>query len=173
MHGEEAMKYGTAGRMWIGALAVLAMTAGACDDKATTVESPGADACEHFASGPIRAITAGADAATAADASAEHTRWDVTLAAVGGAGHGFLAIEIDAVGDHTFFFDRAVTLTMRDGNGATVVPEASATSDADCAEVGGAFTFELAVGTYSLELSSSSTDLLGLVWFGAGEEHEH
>lgn len=156
---------------WV--MAVFAVTAIGCDDNATASESPGADACEHFANGPIRAITAGADLAAAADASAEHTRWDVTLVELGGAGHGFLKIEIDAAGDHTFFFDRAVTLDLRDGSGTTVVPEASATGDADCAVVGGAFTFELGVGTYTLELSSSSKDLLGLVWFGAGEEHEH
>ncbi len=155
-------------------LAALAFIA--CGDDHDHAHEPtaGEDACEHFAQGPIETATAGASASEAVDVSEEHTRFDLTLPAAGERRVGYVEVAIDAAGDHTFFFDTAVDLTLTDGAGAAVAAESTATSDPDCGTIKSAVTVELAVGTYTLAIDAAAgTEPVLLVWFGAEHDHEH
>jgi hypothetical protein len=135
------------------AAAVVVMALGGCGDDGHTHddEGLGVDACEHLEGGPIKAVTAGADAASATAAGDEHTRYDVALVDVGADSGGFLSVAVADAGEHVLFFDEDVTLVVTDGTGATVATT-KATSDADCDLVKTAYTVDFSVGTYTLSL---------------------
>jgi len=151
---------------------VALASAGCGDDHGHTHASPGEDACEHLEGGPVRSITAGADAASAVDASESHTRYDVTLPAVGGPA-GFLEVAIAQAGEHVIFVDEDVTIVISDATG-TPVTATRAVGDADCDLVAVAYTVDLGVGTYTLAITpaSAATTSASLV-IVAHEEHEH
>lgn len=131
------------------------------------------DACTHFANGPIKAVTAGADMASAPDATAEHTRLDITLADGGdGTFEGVVSIVIDEAGDHAFFMSAAATATLFDATGAVVAAEESMGQSTVCQAIAAGQVVELAVGTYTLEISGASAALVQVVYFGAGG-HDH
>lgn len=149
------------------AVAVSIFGAG-CDDHGHEDEKPGADACEHLEGGPIRAVTAGADASAAVALTDEHTRYDMTL-----SGPGFASYASAQDAEYYFYFDSAVTLTVRDGAGTVVAAEMQATSDADCALVKSVYVFDLGIGSYTLEVAPGGSEtLVQLVFFeAAGHEH--
>lgn len=150
------------------AMAVGVLGVGCDHDHDHEEEKPGADACEHLEGGPIRAVTAGADAASAVALTDEHTRYDITM-----AGAGFVSLASAEDAEVYFYFDSPVTLTVRDGSGTVVPAEMQATSDADCALVKAMYVFDLGIGTYTLEVEPAASDtLVQLVFFEAGG-HEH
>lgn len=156
------------------ALVPTSLVAVSCDDGGGTEEvSLAADACEHFEGGPGDDATAGATAAEAGDVGAEHTAWTITMpTAAAGPRVGFVSLAIDAAGDHTFFFDTDVTVVMSDAGGAPIAPESSTSVEADCTLVKRALTYELGVGTYTLQITTDSGEV-SLVWLGAEHDHEH
>jgi hypothetical protein len=157
----------------LAAAAALALVTPACDSHDHD-HSLGHDACEHYVDGPVVDVTAGADAATAAEASAAHTRLDVTLVDVSGAPGGFLSVAITEAGAHGFFFDAPVSLVVTNAGGSELIPTASGTTDADCAEVASWFTFDLAVGTYVFALSAEAgTTDVSLVHAYSDDDHGH
>lgn len=149
-----------------------ALSLAACADDHETEPSSGVDACEHFANGPARAVSAGASGPEAVDASQEHTRFDLTLPGAAAPYVGFVEVAIAQAGDHVFFFDGPVEVAVTDAGGAVVSPEDSATSDPDCATVERALTLELAVGTYAFEVTSVTPEV-SLVWFPSSDGHDH
>lgn len=154
------------------AASVLALSSFGCANERDAEPSIGFDACEHFSNGPERGVSAGMGVASAADVSDEHTRYDLTLPGDAAPHVGFVKVAIADAGAHVFFFDAPVEVAVTDASGTAVAPEGTATSDADCATVGSAFTFELAVGTYTLAVTSEAADV-SLVWFATSDEHEH
>ena len=146
--------------------------------------SLGAEACEHLEEGPIKTVTAGADAASATDASDEHTRWDVTLVDVEGGNGGFIELALADAGEHVIVFTSDVDLMITNANGDEVtttkamgspsglLPEA--TSVADCADVKAAFTVDFSVGTYTLAITpvaAAVTSVSFVLIPAEGDEH--
>lgn len=144
--------------------AAFAFAIGACANDREDTDTLGIIACEYFADGPILEATATATAAEAPDVSAQDTRYNLSLANVSGARGGFLKVTLSG-GEHTFFFDHAVGLTLTNAGG--LVPAAAQlSSDPDCATVKSAFRYDVSAGTYTLSLTTTAEDPLLLVVLG-------
>jgi hypothetical protein len=152
----------------------ILLAAPACDDHDHEHESPAEDACGHFADGPAASITATDDPGTAPAADALHTRYDVTLADMGGTPGGFLKVAVAEAGEYFFFVDGGATLTLEDSGAAAVTPEASGTTQADCAVVDAWYQFDLEVGTYTVEVAAAAgTTTFSFVRNMADGDHDH
>lgn len=152
--------------------AALVASAPACDDH--DHDSPAADACGHFANGPAAPITASDDPDTAPAADALHTRYDVTLADMGGTPGGYLKVAVDEAGEYFFFVDGGATLSVEDSAAAALTPEASGTTQADCAVVDAWYQFDLDVGTYTVEVAAGAgTTTFSFVRNSAEHDHDH
>jgi hypothetical protein len=132
-------------------------------------EAPGLDACEHFESGPALGVSAGTTADAAVDASAEHTRYDITVA--GAERRGYLTVAIGEAADYVVFFDAPVALTVTDRMGGEVEPEAVSDADDACAVVANAYTFALGVGTHVFEVVPTVDEPFAMVIVPASHSH--
>lgn len=160
----------------------LALVLGACvawaacaDDGGTTDPDAEleADVCEHFELGPFGSVTAGADAASAADITGTHTRWELTLAdAGGGAFGGHVTIAVDAAAAYRIYLSADVDVALSDATGAAVAATKKTGSDA-CPTIGASFVATLGVGTYTLAISGGSAATVQLVYLDPNaQEHE-
>jgi len=110
------------------------------------------EACQHMANGPASSVTAGADAMSAADTSADawtHKRVDVGLMAATEGFEGFVTFEATEAGDYLFFVDGEASVTI-----AGASPESSA-AVSNCSEVAQVHTFELEVGEHVVQVTSA------------------
>ena len=122
--------------------------------------------------GPNTAVTAGADAASAVDATAEHTRVDITFVEVEGGKGGVVTYAAEADGDYAIFLNADVPLTIADAGGNAV--EIEATSGVDlCEEVVVKHTVEFEVGLYTLTFAGGTVDSVSAVIEADGEHEEH
>lgn len=161
----------------IAALALLAL-APACgeDDSGEEPIDPSEDACEHMIEGPAESATAIDDmSADAPDIGEHHTRFDVTL--VGdqsnpGSYLGYVDLVVEETGESLIFLDADVPMQLWTAAGDEVAAEASDNAIDACTEVAISYTYDLEVGTYLMQLGSTSADQVGVVVVLAGE-HDH
>lgn len=152
------------------------LAATACDAHDHGHESPAVDACGHFANGPAAPLTASPDAGTAPLAPELHTRYDVTLVDVGGSNGGFVSFAVSEASEYNVFLGADVTAELALVASGVITPEAEGTTDADCAAVARWYTWDLAIGTYVLELDavSASTAAVGFVRNTSDhDDHDH
>lgn len=126
--------------------------------------------CEHLADGPAEAVTA----ATSGDGpliADDHTRYDITLAAVTGGNGGTVRFAADEAGEFIIALDAAVPLVVTDGSGATVTAEDTATSSEACTEIRGRHVFDLEVGTYVLRFGPTAETKVGVVVEHGAHDH--
>ena len=152
-------------RAIIGSLAALAFTTfpASCSDDHTE-ENPNAEACEHIraAGGPVGVTAAATSSATAPELKADHKRYDVTMGTLAGGKGGFLTFAAAEAGDHIFFTDAPVQLTVKSPSGADIAAESSAASIAECTEVKGRHVYPLQVGTHVIGVTTTA-DRVGFV----------
>ncbi len=153
-----------------------------CGDDSTEDTNPGTDneedseeleieGCEHMKEGPNVGVDAGADQAAAVDATAEHTRVDITLAAIEGGNGGFVTYEAEGEGDYVFFLDKDVPLTITDAQGTALEIEESGPVDL-CTEVVIHHVVELPLGVVNIQIGPTTETTLSMV-VEAGGEHDH
>lgn len=158
------------------AVAAALALAGCADDTTAAPDELAeleADVCEHFAEGPILAVTAGADAASAVDVTGSHTRFDITLADVTGGKGGFVSIAIDEATEYAIFVGADVDVKVTDATGAVVTPEETFVGSDVCAAIGASYHMDLEVGTYTVEIGPTTETLVQLVYVEPGHDHEH
>lgn len=151
-------------KLW--GIGLVVVFAAGCDEHEHGAE-PGDDACEHLEGGPVVPVTAGTSESAPLLASS-HTRYDIALGA-----ERTVKVPIGEAAEYYFFFASTVSLVVKDADGAVVVAEAAGSSDEHCDLVGAWFTYDLGVGTYTLEVTAPG-EATGaqLVYFEAGG-HEH
>jgi len=151
---------------------LVGLTLSACGDHHHD-DDAAEDACYHFANGPSLAVTAASEAASAPDATADHTRVDVTLVDLGdGTFGGFITLSVGDAGDLIVFANRAVTLAVTNDQGAAVTPEATEIGSEVCGDIAVAYTYDLAVGTYLIEVTPTSEATVSFVYVEPGD-HSH
>ena len=132
------------------------------------------EACEHLQEGPAVAVTANATADGAAPSVSEpHKRYDVALVDVTGGRGGTVSFASADEGHHVLYLSADVPVEVRDGSGAVVDFEATATSISSCTEVKSKRELDLGVGTYRITFGPTATPSVSLVMEYAGEEHAH
>lgn len=132
------------------------------------------EACEHLQEGPAVAVTAAATADGAAPTVSEpHKRYDVALVDVAGGKGGTVTFAAAEEGHHALYLSADVPVEVRDGSGAVVAFEKSATSVSSCTEVKSKRELELGVGTYRVTFGPTAVPSVSLVVEHVGEEHEH
>lgn len=151
----------------------LMLLVAACGDEQIEA-SPEDDACEHMIEGPSQSLTAAALDATSNIPVVDetHTRFDITLLDIDGTNAGKVDLAIAEAGEHILFLNAAVSLSVTDSTGSGVAAEAMQGDIAACNEVGASYTFDLGVGTYTLDFESTQQGLVQLVIIPAGE-HGH
>ena len=143
-------------KRWMTMLLAVPVVHAGCDDHGHGGSSA-ADACEHFANGPMVALTAAADASGAPQADQLHTRYDVQLIDVAGAPGGVVAFAVAEAGEYNVFLDAAVAASLApSAGGEALAPEREGTTDADCGDVARWYTWDLEVGSYALTLSGEA-----------------
>ncbi|MEN9798645.1 MAG: hypothetical protein RL653_2341 [Pseudomonadota bacterium] len=132
------------------------------------------EACEHLQEGPAVAVTAAATAdAVAPSVSEPHKRYDVALVSVSGGKGGSVSFASSDQGHHVLYLSTDVPVEVRDGSGAVVAFESTATSISSCGEVKSKRELELGVGTYRITFGPTPTASVSLVMEYAGEGHAH
>lgn len=152
------------------ALAACALVACGDDHDDHAADDPIAEACEHAADGPSRAVTAAAPEAAPAIQSYAHARVDITLLAETDGNGGSVAFNVAEAGDYIFFLTADVPLAFGDDAGGIAI-EATAAVDA-CAEVAVSHTVELDPGIVTLTFGPTEATEVGLI-FEAGGDHDH
>lgn len=159
-----------------------ALMLGACsDDHDHDEEAHGSvneEGCEHMAGGPSKAVTAALElTGTIPDATAEHTRIDVTLVdGFEGKKGGYVRYEAAETGDFAFFVDSDVAVALLDDQGQPVAFEGAGAAVTECSEVALRYTAELTAGSsYRLKIGPTDAATARLVIeHDAGEEgHNH
>lgn len=157
----------------------LSLVSGACSDEhdeedhGESIEDEG---CEHIQEGPAKAVTASADTAQAPDATAEHTRIDLSLVDVEGGKGGAVQLVPDEAGDFYLFLSDDVSVTLtKAADGSVVTPELSEGAVEACAaEIPKHYVYDLEVGTYLLTVGPTTLDKVSFVFeHNAGEAHAH
>jgi hypothetical protein len=161
-------------RLALLALASLLSLAAACGGDDHDDVSPAEDACEHMVDGPSVALTA-VDGATAdpPDMDESHHRYDVTLVALAADNGGYLDLVSDEAGDIHLFMTPTMPIKLWDGQGNPVAPESSQATVPECAEVAVGYTYDLGVGTYTVELGPTSETMVQIVPVHGGGENAH
>ena len=142
-------------------LAALFLLAAACGTpeptRAERLAALDHDACEHLANGPSRAVTASAEAASAPTVfDVEHTRFDVTLADLGGNPAGVVKFTVPEAGEYVFHGVSALTLALQNASGAAVPFVETKVGVSDCSTAS-RWIADLAVGTHLLTVTSGDT----------------
>lgn len=133
------------------------------------------EACAHMANGPNTSVAAVADIGGALeDATAEHTRVDVTLAMdFEGQNGGYVRYEAAEAGDFVFFVDSDVAIALYDDADAEVPFEETGVMVDTCAEVAVKHVAELEAGaSYKIELGPTDATEVRLVIEHGGEHEE-
>lgn len=156
-------------------LALLAPAFAACggDDHDHDPADPAADACEHMIEGPAEQVVAASDleAGDAPETTGSHKRLDVELAEFEGQRGGYVDYLVAEAGELHLFLDADASLTLLDAAGTEIAAEATMTAVDDCAEVGWGAVYDVAVGTYTLELGPVDATTARVVPVAGGDEH--
>ncbi len=143
---------------------------------------PAADleACEHLNEGPASAVTATLALQDAPDVSEGHKRYDIGLVAENEQYTGHVLYNSKEEADYVLFFNRDVTLEVKDAENIVVDIENSASSSVACGTVKARYVVPLGVGLYSLKLGPTAASTVSLVIeeaahddHGHDEEHDH
>lgn len=146
-----------------------ALGLGACDDHDHDDEAHGSvneEGCEHMANGPNKAVAAVAALTDAVpDATAEHTRIDVTLVdGFEGKKGGYIRYEAAETGDFAFFVDSDVPIALLNDQGQPVAFEGAGASVNECSEVALRYTAELTAGSsYRIKIGPTDTAIVRFV----------
>ncbi len=132
------------------ALSGLVWLFSGCDSHDTDEHDPLAEACEHLADGPAKALQAGADDASAVDGSAIHMRMDLSLVDYAGAKGGVVKLAIAEAGDWMVLLSEDVTLSVASPSGAAIAPKASQPGGGTCPSAKVIHTYSLGVGAHLL-----------------------
>ncbi len=152
------------GRMRVAwALTLLSWALSSCESHEAHEEDPRAEACEHLAQGPAKALTAGVDDASAVDVSAGHTRFDLALGDVAGAKGGVAKFSVAAAGDWMVALSEDAKLAVVGPNGAVIAPESSLPGGPTCSAAKVIHTYELGVGSHLLRFGPGSSAAVNLV----------
>lgn len=136
--------------------------------------TPAEDACEHMLEGPAIAVTAIDDSAgDPPDLDESHHRYDVTLVTLAADRGGYLDLVSAAAGDIHLFLGTDLPVTLWDDQGSEVAPEATMTTVAACAEVAVGYTYDLGVGTYTVDLGPTTATAVAIVPVHGGEDDAH
>ena len=172
----------------LAAAALLACLSAGCDehdhDHEHAAESPASEACEHTAEGPAQAIVATVGSGPSPVVGYDHKRYDIALTGLssgsgeGSAAAGFtglVSLPVDAAGDYILFFSSDVQVGLFAADGTEVPLEATMQPIEECpATVAKGLTYPLAVGTYTISISSSTAAAVSLVVEPAGaDDHQH
>ncbi len=165
-------------RLTLGALFGLSLLT-ACGDseevKPTeeTVDEALAEACEHMDEGPFVDVTAGAATdAELEDVALEHTAVRIALPATDDGFGGLVDFASDEEGEVALFFSSAVNLEAFDATGQSIEIEPHSV-EGGCDEVTTAFHVDMAVGTTTLMISSTTDATVTLVHEREDEDHDH
>ena len=128
--------------------------------------------CEHLENGPDVALTATDAPEGAPDASAEHTRHDVTLPA---GATGYISFASDEATEFAFGFSTDASAMLFDAGGNEIAWEEVETNpEGGCDALALYGTADLEVGTYTLALGPVDGDFVQVVIEEAAhEEGEH
>jgi hypothetical protein len=130
--------------------------------------------CEHLQDGPPKAITATPTATGAPDGTADHTRIDVTLVALTAMNGGTVTYAASAAGDYAIALSKNVPLVIKKASdGSAVAFEESSGQSTSCPELAAMHRFELAIGTYTLELGPTAETSVSFVVEEAEHEDAH
>lgn len=176
----------------LAAAALLACLSAGCEehdhnhDHAS--ETPAGEACEHTAEGPAQAIVSTVGSGSSPAVGYDHKRYDIELSGLssgsgegsaagsgeGSAAAGFtglVSLPVDAAGDYILFFSTDVQVGVFAPDGAEVPLEATIQPVQECPEiVAKGLTYPLAVGTYTISISSSTAAAVSLVVEPAGAD---
>lgn len=183
-------------RFTLATITLLAGLAAGCDehdhDHEHGGESPAGEACEHTAEGPAQSIVATVGSGPSPAVGYDHKRYDIELLGLssgsgegsaagsgeGSAATGFVgtvSLPVDAAGDYILFFSADVQVGVFAADGTELPVEATTAPIDECPEtVAKGLTYPLAVGTYTISISSSTASAVSLVVEPAGAgEHQH
>lgn len=144
----------------------LVLLLAACEHSHTDdhAHDPNTEACAHYAKGGAVKLTAATTASTSAPLIGDHDPHEITLPGQ----TGYVTFKADAAAEHYFFTDANVTVKLTNAQGATVDTEgAPATSIKECTAVKGRHVYDLAIGTYVVELKGADKVTVVI------EAHEH
>jgi hypothetical protein len=135
--------------------------------------SPAEDACSHMTDNVAAMITAVDDLGAAAPAvSMGHTRYEITLVGDGADLGGYVDWTIGEAGEYHVFLSDAVPLALWDGQGDAVAASATNTNVTECAEVSVGYSYDLGVGTYTMQFGPTALDVVSLVLVDE-DDHDH
>ena len=172
----------------LAAAALLACLSAGCEehdhDHDHASETPAGEACEHTAEGPAQAIVSTVGSGPSPAVGYDHKRYDIELTGLssgsgeGSAAAGFtglVSLPVDAAGDYILFFSSDVQVGVFAADGTEVPLEATMQPVMECPEtVAKGLTYPLAVGTYTISISSSTAAAVSLVVEPAGaDDHQH
>ena len=180
----------------LAAAVLLACLSAGCEehdhDHAHASEPPAGEACEHTAEGPAQAIVSTVGSGPSPAVGYDHKRYDIEptglssgsgegSAAGSGEGSaaagftGLVSLPVDAAGDYILFFSSDVQVGVFAADGTEVPLEATMQPIEECpATVAKGLTYPLAVGTYTISISSSTAAAVSLVVEPAGaDDHQH
>lgn len=146
------------------------------DDEHGSVEDEG---CEHMQDGPNKAVSAAAEVMSAPDATAEHTRIDVSLVDVTDGKGGSVQFIPDEAGEFYLFLSADVPVKLtKASDGAEVTAEVVGGAIAQCsAAIPKHYVFDLEASTYILSFGPTTEPSVRFVFEAAGEHsedgHEH
>lgn len=144
---------------------VMAAACGPAEEEGHNVNE---EVCEHMGEGPEVALTASETTADAPDASAEHTRHDITI---GESGAGFVSYASDEEGEVVVALsDGAYDITFTQ-DGTEITPEVEDVAEFACT-IGKAFHVPLAIGAVDIEITGAAGEV-SMVIEHLEEEGEH
>ena len=123
--------------------------------------------------GPDQAVAATEMAVDGPSIAYEHTRVDVSLFEAVDTNGGFVSFPVSGAGEYIFFLNNDTPLALTDANGAPLVAEStSGPAEACPSSVTNTATFDLEVGTYTIELGPTSNGAVSIVVEEAGDHSE-
>jgi hypothetical protein len=156
------------------AFLALLLLAAACGDDHHDHVTPAEDACEHMIGGPSIALTAVDDtAADPPDMDESHHRYDVTLVALAADNGGYVDLVSDEAGEIHLFLGAGVPIKVWDDQGTEVPAESTQATVDECAEVAVGHTYDVGVGTYTVEIGPTADTSLAIVPVHGGDDHGH
>ena len=150
----------------------MAMFLIACGDDDKGEESLEAEACRHAADGPVASLTAASlSEFQPPDATAEHTRIDLTLPSDDEAGfHGTIGYLAREHAHYQFYVSQDLDMVITHVSGQIMTPEAIEVVGR-CTELAVVYTVELLRGAYLVQLSSDEHEMVSLVVENQGDTH--
>lgn len=154
----------------------------ACGEETHDEEDHGGieeEGCEHIQQGPNKAVSAAVDAMLAPNATAEHTRIDVSLVDVTDGKGGAVQLIPDEAGEFYLFLsaDVPIKLTKASDGAEVTAEEVGGAVEACSASIPKHYVFDLEASTYVLNFGPTTEAEVRFVFEHAGEHgedgHEH